>query len=105
MPVFPSLQQDLNTDVLIIGGGMAGILCAHKLEKAGVSYALIEADRICCGVTRNTTAKLTSQHGLIYRKLMRLHGPETAKQYYLANEAAIEEYRKLAQGIECDFEE
>ena len=103
MPEFPSLIHNLKTDVLIVGGGMAGILCAHKLAMKGVDYTLIEADRICGGVTRNTTAKITSQHGLIYSKLMRMHGPEIARKYWEANEAAIGEYRKLAKSIDCDF--
>lgn len=104
MPVFPSLQKDLHTDVLIIGGGMTGILCAYRLAKAGVDYALIEADRICNGVTRNTTAKITSQHGLIYHKLLRMHGSSIARAYYKANEAAIRAYEDLAGSVDCDFE-
>jgi len=103
MPSFPALEHDLKTDVLIVGGGMAGNLCANMLEQAGVNYALIEADRICSGVTRNTTAKITSQHGLIYEKLLRMHGPEIARKYWEANEAAITAYRKLAQSIDCNF--
>ena len=104
MPVFPKLEHDLKTDVLIVGGGMAGILCAYKLAVQGVDYALIEADRICCGVTRNTTAKLTSQHGLIYDKLIRMHGKEAARRYWEANEVAIKEYERLAKSIDCDFQ-
>ena len=104
IPEFPQLQHNLKTDVLIIGGGLAGILCAHRLAKDGVGYALIEADRICHGVTRNTTAKVTSQHGLIYGKLMREFCPEAARKYWEVNEAAIKEYRKLANIVECDLE-
>lgn len=104
MPKFPKLDHDLKIDALIVGGGMAGILCAHKLAEAGVDYALIEADRIDCGVTRNTTAKLTSQHGLCYDKLIHMHGLGAARFYWEANEAAIREYRKLAESIDCDFQ-
>ena len=35
---FETLRQDIETDVLIIGGGMAGVLCAYLLQQAGVSY-------------------------------------------------------------------
>lgn len=101
--MFPALEHNLKTDVLIVGGGMAGILCAHMLAMKGIDYTLIEADRICGGVTGNTTAKITSQHGLIYEKLLRIHGPEITRKYWKANEAAIEVYRKLAQSIDCDF--
>lgn len=104
MPRFSKLDHDLKTDVLIVGGGMAGLLCAHKLAEEGVDYALIEADRICSGVTRNTTAKLTSQHGLVYDKLIRMHGKEAARRYWEANEAAIGEYERLAKSVGCDFQ-
>ena len=57
--------------MLIIGGGLAGILCAYRLAQTGIDYILIEADTVANGVTRNTTAKITSQHGLIYNKLLK----------------------------------
>ena len=105
LPQFPHLSGNRKMKVLIVGGGMAGLLCAWVLERDGVDYTLIEADRICHGVTRNTTAKLTSQHGLIYHKLLRRFGPEAARGYWEANEAALAQYRVLAQRIDCDFEE
>ena len=104
IPGFPPLETDTKTDVLIIGGGMAGLLTAHKLHTAGIHCLLIEADRICGGVTRNTTAKITSQHGLVYNSLIRQFDGDTARLYWQANEAAIEDYRKLSQKIDCDFE-
>lgn len=104
-PVFPPLDGDTDTDVLIIGGGMAGILCAYRLHQAGVPYLLAEAETIGSGTTKNTTAKLTSQHGLIYERLIRLFGTERAKQYLTANQEALETYRELCRGIRCGFEE
>ena len=70
MPQFQQMRKDTTTDVLIIGGGMAGLLCGHMLRKAGLECLVIEAERIAGGVTPNTTAKITSQHGLIYNKLL-----------------------------------
>ena len=105
LPEFESLQQDIKTDVLIIGGGIAGILCAYMLGKAGIDYALVEAKSICSGVTKDTTAKITSQHGLIYDKLIREFGAERAGMYLCANEEALEIYRGLCAGIDCDFVE
>jgi len=105
LPCFDVLNQDMRTDILIIGGGLAGILCAYMLEQAGVKYLLVEADRICDGITKNTTAKITSQHGFVYDKLIREFGIETARLYLEANEEALNEYRKLCKIIDCDFEE
>lgn len=105
LPQFEPLRSDLNTDVLIIGGGLAGVLCAYKLARAGVDYTLVEANRVCGGITKNTTAKITSQHGLIYDKLIREFGEERARLYLEANQRALEEYRALCNNINCDFEE
>ena len=105
LPEFEPLRGDLKTDVLIIGGGMAGLLCAHRLAQAGVDYALVEADRICGGTTKNTTAKITAQHSLIYHKLIGEFGLARAKLYLQANQLALETYRALCRDIDCDFEE
>jgi len=83
---------------------MAGILCASMLKQAGVDYVLAEADTICSGITKNTTAKVTSEHGLIYDKLIREFGVERARMYLEANEAALEKYRELCREIDCNFE-
>lgn len=104
IPAFPRQEQDLKTDILIVGGGMAGLLCQRLLTDAGADCVLIEADRILGGVTRNTTAKITSQHGLLYDKLIRQFGEKTARLYYDANEAALAKYRAFAERIDCGFE-
>ncbi|WP_294148671.1 FAD-dependent oxidoreductase [uncultured Clostridium sp.] len=101
---FKSLKKDIKTDVLIIGGGMAGILCAYMLGQAGVDYVLVEADTVCSGITKNTTAKITSQHGLVYHKLLKSLGTEKADLYLRANQEAVKKYAELCSGIECDFE-
>ena len=104
-PTFPALDKDRDTEVLIIGGGMAGILCAYFLHRAGVPYLLVEAETLCGGITKNTTAKITSQHGLLYHKLISRFGMEGAKQYLNANEAALQKYRELCRTVDCGFEE
>ena len=103
MPSFPALDGNRRTDVLIIGGGLAGILCATELEKQGVSCMLIEADRIMGGTSGNTTGKITSQHGLIYRKLMKRLGREGARGYWEAQETALEALSNLCRDRNCDF--
>ena len=105
MPSFGMLDRDIHTDVLIIGGGIAGLLTAYELKQRGVRCTVVEARKICGGVTGSTTAKITSQHGLIYAELIRRFGVERAKRYYEANEAAIARYRELSRNIECHFEE
>ena len=103
LPEFSPLREPIVTDVLIIGGGMAGLLCAHRLTQAGVRCVIAEAATIAGGITKNTTAKITSQHGLIYRRLVQRFGFETAGLYLEANEQAVAEYRKLCKEIPCDY--
>lgn len=101
---FKSLDRDINTDVLIIGGGITGVLCAYALSKEGVSCILAEAETIGSGITKNTTAKITVQHGLIYNKLINKWGIEKAKKYLEINKTALEKYINICKNINCDFQ-
>ncbi|MBQ9913278.1 MAG: FAD-dependent oxidoreductase [Clostridia bacterium] len=103
LPSFPRLRENLKADVLIIGGGMAGLLTAYLLKEKGISSVILESGKICGGTTGNTTAKITFQHGLIYSDLIK-KGEEKAKAYYEINRKALEKYRELSKSIKCDFE-
>lgn len=103
MPEFPAAKGNLNTDVLIVGGGIVGLLTAYELQKSGVSCIVAERKRICSGTTGRTTAKLTFQHGLIYQKILREYGAEKAKMYLEANKNALKCYAELCKKIDCDF--
>ncbi|MGN0447009.1 MAG: FAD-dependent oxidoreductase [Acutalibacteraceae bacterium] len=104
MPKFSALEGDEKTDVLIIGGGIAGLLCAYQLKKAGVDCIVAEAKTVCSGITKNTTAKLTYHHGAIFDKMIKRFGVENAKLYVLSQKEALREYEKLCNGIDCNFE-
>lgn len=104
LPHFRTLEGSIKTDILIIGGGIAGILCAHFLQERGVDYLLAEGRTICSGITKNTTAKITSQHGLMYDKLLKSVGIERARMYLEANQNAVKKYFELCAHIDCDFE-
>ena len=101
---FEKAEGTKNTDVLIIGGGITGILCARKLKNAGVDCMLAEAKDICCGITKKTTAKITLCHGLIYDKMIKRFGEEKARLYANAQLNALGEYGRLCRDIDCDFE-
>lgn len=103
-PQFNVLNGNKKTEVLIIGGGIAGILCAYKLKNTGVDCMLCEADEICGGITKNTTAKITLAHGLIYDKMIRRFGEGKARLYAEAQSKAIKEYARLCENLDCDYE-
>ena len=104
LSTFPVLEGDVKTDVLIIGGGMAGVLCTYYLKSAGVDCLLVEENTVGSGITGNTAAKITAQHGLIYHKLLKRYGEEKVKLYLNANLEAVEAYERLCADMDCDFQ-
>lgn len=102
-----TLDKEVKTDVLIIGAGIAGILIGYLLKEEGRGVVLIDAGKTASGNTKNTTAKITSQHDLIYAKIIKEFGLDMAKQYAKANELAILKYKEIIKKrkIDCDFEE
>lgn len=102
MPQYEKLTRIKKVDVTIVGGGLCGLLCAYFLKEAGVEC---EGSRIASGTVRHAMAQVTSQHGLIYSRLLETLGEEKARMYFEANELALRKYRELAASIDCDFEE
>lgn len=100
-----SFPGDLEIPAVVIGAGLAGILTAYYLKQEGIRAVALEADRIGSGQTKNTTAKITSQHNLVYSRILRTFGPRMAEHYADANQAAIGEYERLIRekGIDCGF--
>ncbi len=103
----PALNGEIQADVAVIGGGMAGILTAWYLKQSGVQVVVLEADRIGGGQTKNTTAKITAQHGLFCSRLIETKGEEVARNYVQANQTAVEAYKRMIreEDIDCDFRE
>jgi glycine/D-amino acid oxidase-like deaminating enzyme/nitrite reductase/ring-hydroxylating ferredoxin subunit len=102
---FEVLSQDLKVDAAIVGGGLVGITTAYLLKEAGLTVAIIEADRIVMNTTGHTTAKITSQHGLVYNKFNIQFGEEITRQYAESNEYAVKFMADLVnqEKIDCDF--
>ncbi len=98
-------KEDIKVDVAVVGGGIAGISVAHRLKELGKKVALVESGQIVEATTGNTTAKVTSLHGLIYTTLTKNFSDEGARIYGEANEAAIDEIERLVKkyDIDCDF--
>lgn len=100
---FPKLNNNIETDVLIIGGGITGILCAYELKKRNIKYVLVEKDKIGNSTTKKTTAFITAQHETLYQDLIANFGKDVAKQYLDINLKAIKWYEELATKYSFDF--
>lgn len=100
-----ALKKNLSVDAVVIGGGIAGVLTARFLQRRGIGTVVLEASRLFSGQTKNTTAKITLQHGMIYHKLMDKVGERQAGLYMEANRLAVSHYRRIVeeQDIDCQF--
>ncbi|MCI8291107.1 MAG: FAD-dependent oxidoreductase [Clostridia bacterium] len=103
---FNNLNENLSTDVCIIGGGIFGITCAYYLTQKGINTVLLEKNKIAEKVSGHTNAKITSQHNLIYKYLIDSLGKNLAKQYLEANENGLNNIKNIIknENIDCDFE-
>ena len=102
-PARPRLEHDLSVEIAVIGGGMIGLSTAYLLHEAGADVAVLEGRRIGDGTSGNSTAKVTSLHGLTYASLSSRLGSEVARVYGEANEWGIEKIAELVErlGIDC----
>lgn len=104
-PSFSALNKDIKTDIVVVGGGICGILCAYYLMKEGNKVIVVEKNKIGMGITKNTTAVITAQHDILYSTRIKKDGFEKAQQYLDANLMALKEYANLSKEFDFDFEE
>jgi glycine/D-amino acid oxidase-like deaminating enzyme/nitrite reductase/ring-hydroxylating ferredoxin subunit len=97
---------DTNTEVVVVGGGITGLMTAYMLASNGVPTLLLERDRIGWGTTGFSSAKLTVQHGLIFSRLTKMHGPDVAAGYAEAQQAGFDLIASIIAGedIDCDMQ-
>ena len=105
-PNRPQLEGNIYSPVAIIGAGIAGILTAYFLKNEGINCVILERGQACIGQTKNTTAKITAQHGAIYSKLIKTVGEKKAAEYHKLNKQAINDFESIIkhENISCDFE-
>lgn len=105
VPSFPKLAANVETDVCIVGAGIAGLSTAYMLTKAGKKVVVIDDGPICGGETQRTTAHLTNVFDDRYDNVIKEHGKEQAKLLYDAHTAAINmiEANIRAEQLDCEF--
>ncbi|GHF82442.1 FAD-dependent oxidoreductase [Deinococcus ficus] len=105
MPTFEPLDRDVQADVVVVGGGVAGLTTAVLLAQAGRSVVLLERNELGSGETTRTSAQLTASLDTRYYELTDLHGPERTALIARSHTEAIGQIERLVQegGIECGF--
>jgi glycine/D-amino acid oxidase-like deaminating enzyme/nitrite reductase/ring-hydroxylating ferredoxin subunit len=103
---YPTLEENLNAEVVVVGAGIVGLTTALSLAQSGLDVAVVEALSVGRQVTGGSTAKVTAQHGLIYGHLARTRGPAVARLYGEANRAGMARIKQWTDelGIACDLE-
>ena len=104
-PTTGSLAESVETDVCVIGGGIAGLTAAYHLVRAGKSVVVIDDGPIGGGETARTTAHLSyAIDDRIYR-IAKWHGDEKARTAVESHRAAIDEIERIVslEKIDCDF--
>jgi glycine/D-amino acid oxidase-like deaminating enzyme/nitrite reductase/ring-hydroxylating ferredoxin subunit len=106
MPVFTPLLSDIDTDVCIIGGGLAGLTTAYLLQLEGRKVCILEGFEIGSGQSGRTTAHMTYALDERYHKLEKVHGEKGAKLAAQSHLAAIKKVTEIVarEKIECDLE-
>ena len=102
----PSLKKDIETDILIIGGGITGITTAFYLKDEKLDITLIDSNKIGYGVTSKTTGKLTYLQEDILNKIKDMYGINTLKNYIESQKHAIDLVKEniINHNIKCNFE-
>jgi glycine/D-amino acid oxidase-like deaminating enzyme/nitrite reductase/ring-hydroxylating ferredoxin subunit len=103
---YSPLREHLETEVVIVGGGIAGVTTAYRLSQSGKKVVLLEDGNICSGETGRTTAHLVTALDDRYETLEKIFGEDGAKLAYESNRAAINFVRETIEkeNIDCDFE-
>jgi glycine/D-amino acid oxidase-like deaminating enzyme/nitrite reductase/ring-hydroxylating ferredoxin subunit len=100
------LDEKVEVDVVVIGGGVAGLTAAFLLKRDGARVAVLEAARVGAGVTGCTTAKFSALQATMYSAIQSRHGDEVAAVYAQASVAGVERVAAIVaeEAIDCDLE-
>ena len=104
LPSYPTIEEDLEVDVAIIGGGITGITTAYMLKRAGLRVALLEKDTLASGDTSHTTAHLTAVTDSRLSELVKSFGAEIAYETWDAGRAAIRFIEETVTELNIDCE-
>jgi len=99
------LMDDMETDVCVVGAGIAGLATAYLLAKEGKKVIVLEDGEILTGETERTTAHLANALDDRFYDIIKWHGEGNATLATEAHTQAIDRIEKIVkdEGIDCDF--
>lgn len=102
---YPKLDQDLETDLVVIGGGLAGLLTAYTVAKAGRKVVVLEKDRVAASTTAYTTAFLTQIIDTDISEAKSIYGRRNTEMILQSHGQAIDLIEKIVdeEKIDCEF--
>lgn len=103
---YPRLKNDIETDILIIGGGITGVSILYHLKKDKRKIVLVERNRLGCGATFRSSAKVTFLQENIYSKLQSNFNYDVSRLYYESQKEAISNLIDVCnkEKLDCDLE-
>ncbi|HEX8207210.1 MAG TPA: FAD-dependent oxidoreductase [Solirubrobacteraceae bacterium] len=103
---YPSLERDLEVDVAVIGGGIAGVTTALFCKQEGLRVAVLEKGVISGAATGMSTAKASALQESLLSEVRRIAGKDALLAYAHANVAALERMDALVRehSIDCSWE-
>lgn len=103
---YPTMIEEANADVIIIGGGITGITAAYLLSKAGIKTIVVEGDRVGSGTTSNSTGNLYATVDNYLSRVKELWGQDVATQVARSRAEAVDSMEQLIQDLDifCDFQ-
>ncbi|PLS02267.1 NAD(P)/FAD-dependent oxidoreductase [Neobacillus cucumis] len=103
-PTYPSLNEDVSCDVLIIGGGSSAAQCAYYLADSGLDVAAIEKNTIGSGSTSTNTALIQYSGEKMFTDLVHTFGKEYIERHIKLLKEAINEIEASSKEAEIDSE-
>lgn len=103
----PKVTKNINTPILIIGGGITGLMCAYNLMKKNINFILVDSKKLASKVSAYTTAQISIAHDSLYDDIMTKHNDKKAIAYLKSQMEGLDIIKEIikTEKIDCDSKE
>jgi len=105
-PTYKTLESDITVDVVVVGGGMAGLSAAEKLRHYGFSVTLVEKDFCGAGASGKTSGFITPDSELELSDLIRNYGQEEGRKLWEFAKTGVAHIKSNIEkyNLSCDYQ-